>query len=420
MNTTDFHGDESRLFFTKQPIFEKNAKVWGHHLVARNAPWTTAHPPSQEIRYIDELSSQSVKSYAFPPGQIGDEKIIVPFSPEAIRNRQPRSLPSANTVVQFREVSNPDKALLDALGELRVRGYSLALENFEGLTGAEPLLQRADVVSISILGKTPRRIMGLMKKIRSRDCALVAKGVETKKLYNAARALGFTYFQGGFFKRTQTVQGKALESDQTTRLQLFQIIETDKPNFQSLADAISMDASISYRLLLFLNSAAFSFPVEITSIDHAVVILGWEQMRNWLRLAVLNDITPPQKTTELVRTAAQRAHFFKRTAIRSGYTVAPPDQLFLLGLFSLLESLLDIPMREIVEELPLNQQLKAGLCGEIKIDRLWLQLAHRMESADWANMDRLISHLQLKPEAVADSYYDAHVLTNAFFSVGTD
>ena len=164
MNTINYQGDESRLFFTKQPIFEKNAKVWGHHLVTRNAPWTTVHPPSQEIRYVDELSSQSVKSYAFPPGQIGDEKIIVPFSAEAICNRQPRSLPSANTVVQFKEISNPDKTLLDALDELRMRGYSLALDEFEGLAGAEPLLRRADVVSLSILGKTPRQIMNLMKK----------------------------------------------------------------------------------------------------------------------------------------------------------------------------------------------------------------------------------------------------------------
>ncbi len=420
MNNVLYHGDESRLFFTKQPIFGNNLKVWGHNLVARNAPWTIAHPPSQEIRYIDELSNQSVKSYAFPPGKIGEEKVVVPFSTEAIQNRQPRSLPSANAVVQFREVSNPDKALLDALDELKNRGYTLALDDFQGLTGAEALLQRADVVSISILGKTPRRILGLMTMVPREDCLLVAQGVDTKKLYNAAKALGFTHFQGGFFKRSSVVEGKALESDQSTRLQLFQIIETDKPDFQGLADAISMDASISYRLLLFLNSAAFSFPVEITSIDHAVVILGWEQMRNWLRLAVLNDIAPPQKTTELVRTAAQRAHFFKRTAIRCGYNVAPPDQLFLLGLFSMLESLLDIPMREIVEELPLNQQLKAGLCGEIKIDRLWLQLAHRMENADWDNMDRLITHLRLRPDAVADSYYDAHVLTNTFFSVGGD
>ena len=412
---------DERLFFARQPIFNKNESVWGHRLIPRNAPW--ARPDDERVANDNspiglghfEPEKHAVKTYAFLPGQVGSKKVLVNFSKKSILANAPRSLPPASTVVEICEAAFPGPDYLWALDALKKDRYRIAIDDFEGLPAAEALLERADIVAIHVLGKSRQRIAELMRKAGRESRILIAKGIETKQHFVLAQALGFTHFQGSFFRKSDPIPGRTLSSNEMARFKLFQIIEAGNPDFNKLAETISMDVSISYRLLVFLNSAAFSFPMEITSITHALVILGWEQVKSWIRMAILTDLAPPLKSVELVKLAAQRSNFFKLSAQRSGYKDIAADELFLFGLFSLLESLMDMPMREVVENLPLSDTLKAGLCNELKIYRVWLELAQRIEAADWTNVDRIIEFLKLDPSKVAASYYDAHVLTNSFF-----
>lgn len=410
---------EERLFFTRQPIFNSDIVVWGHKLIPRGAPWAELESPNasgeETPSRLDDFDppKHTPKAYAYPPGQIGPRKVLVRFSQESILQNGPRALPAASTVIEIRESDFPGSDYLWTLDALKRDRYRIAIDDFEGDPAAQPLLDRADVVVVNVRGKSQQQVAELARKANGR--VLIAKGVETRKHFILAKALGFTHFQGAFFRKSEPTPGRELSSNEIARFKLFRIIEAGNPDFNKLSETISMDASISYRLLVFLNSAAFSFPVEISSITHALVILGWEQVKTWLRMAVLTDLTPPKKSLELARLAAQRANFFKLTAQRNGYREIAADELFLFGLFSLLEPLLEIPIAEIVENLPLSETLKAGLCQELKIYRIWLELAQRIEAADWENVDRIMAYLKLDAAQVAASYYDASVMTNAFF-----
>ncbi len=416
---------DARLFFTRQPIFGKNDLVWGHQLLSRDAPWLNEGNGTDHRSAIDGASPRLTKdpnllarTYACLPGQVGSRKILVGFSERSVLADEPRALSPLHTVIAVRETASIRPDYLAALDSLKKDRYAIAIDDFEGLVGAEALLRRADIVKINVIGKTQTQILQLMKAASGNGEVLIAKGIENRKHLQLAQALGFTHFQGTFFRKPDIVPGRALTSNQIARLRLFKIIETGTPDFNRLAEAISMDASISYRLLVFLNSAAFSFPVEVTSISHAVVMLGWEQVKTWLRMAILNDLAPSEKSAELVKLAAQRSNFFRLAAQRSQYTALPADELFLLGLFSLLEPLLDMPVAEIVENLPISPELKAGLRQETKIYRVWVELAQRIEAADWSNVDRIIAFLGLDPACVTNSYYDANVLITAFFGAG--
>lgn len=420
MYATQSHQDQ-RLFFTRQPIVGVGQQVWGHELVARNAPWTmrvkTRLPPSpknESLMHLDH-ERQPVKSYANMPGQVGGKKVLVNFSPEAVLQNIPKTLSSQHTIIEINEAQWAGEELLWALENLKNDGYVIAIDEYEGAAASQKLLQYAQIVKVSVLGKTQRQLLDIINSIPSHITTRVAKGIESKKLFDVAQTLGFSHFQGSFFRKPYIVTRRTLTGSQAARMELFNIIETGSPDFGKLADAISMDATISYRLLRFLNSAAFSFPVEITSINHAVVILGWNQVKAWLRMAVLTDLAPADKSTELVRLAALRSNFFRLAAERSKYDAEAPDELFLLGLFSLLEAMLDIPIEEVVQTLPISEKLKAGLRREYKPFSLWLELAQRVEAADWKNVDRIIDYLRLDRAVVANSYYDAHVLTNSFF-----
>ncbi len=421
MFTVTSDPEDKRLLFARQPVFGRNKRVWGHDLIVRDAPWARGGVAgNKQVLPFTKTLNREPKSYAFLPGHVGDTKVMVPFAEHAVLKKAPQTLPDAYTVVEIAEVEAPAKEYLWALDNLKKSHYQLAIDNFEDRPGNEALLDRADYVKIRLPGKTPRVIMTLLQKAREKKCTVIATGLENKKLYEAAQSLGFSYFQGPYFKKPQVVENRRLSANEASKIELFNLIENGTPDFSRLAESISMDASISYRLLLFLNSAAFSFPVEITSINHAVVILGWEQVKDWLRMAILNDLAPREESKELMRLAAQRSNFFKLTAMRSGYRTDPPDRLFLLGLFSLLEPMLGMPLHELVENLPVADELKQGLSRQNKRLGLWLELAQRIETADWMAVDRIVEYLHLDPEAMANSYYDAHVVMHSFFGAGAE
>lgn len=404
---------EEHLFFAKQPIFTKNPRVWGYELTYRDSPFTGNGGKGNALKNL------AANAYALKlRGDVGSQKLLLSFSERSIISKAPSALPASHTVVEIEESSAPDKELLDSIDQLRDADYLVAITDFQGKSGSEPLVERADIIKIDIRRKRPQIILDLMNRAPADKVVLVATGVSSPELLKLAKALGFKLFQGSFFRKPEFKTERQLSSSEATRLKLFEII-SGHPDFSKLSQAIAMDASISYRLLLFLNSAAFSFPVEITSIQHAVVLLGWDQIKNWLRVAVLTDLTPPTKTLELVRLAAQRAKFFELAAMRNNYSPEIQDKLFLLGLFSLMEPILDMPMEKIVKNLPIDPDVKNALTGKDTSLAGWNVLAQAIEEANWEIVDRAIAVLGLEGPAVTGSYYDSHVLTNSFFDINS-
>jgi len=406
---------EDHLFFSNQAILNEKQRVWGHELLYRDSLWASEKPVTGErAEALDNATNKYAASIA---PSVGGRKTLINFSKRAVLEGTPFTLPASYTVVELDEQVEIDDDLLAALDDLKARNYLLAVDNYEGRPGSDALLKRADIVKVNLLNKTLQQILAQMEKLKKTQVTLVAKGMRNKSLFNMARSLGFSLFQGAFYKEPDIVPGRKLNPSQAARLKLFPIIETGKPDFKSLSEAISMDASISYRLLSFLNSAAFSFPMEISSIQHAVVLLGWDQVKNWIRVVIMSDLTPPYKTLELMRLAAVRGKFFEQTALRSGYTQILPGKLFLLGLFSLLEPMLDMPIDRVIGNLPLDEHMKTGLKGGKNIYAVWIELAKRIEAADWKFTDRILRFLELDRATVAESYYDAYVVANSFFDV---
>ena len=153
----------------------------------------------------------------------------------------------------------------------------------------------------------------------------------------------------------------------------------------------------------------------MTSIKQAVVLTGWKPIRNWLRLIILTDLTPTEKTLELAYISAHRAKLFETAALGSGYE-EDSDTLFIVGLFSLLDAMLDTDMKEITDHLPVDDEVKATLCGRKTRYTPWLDLAKAIEASDWDEVGKRASTLNLLPGTVAVSYQHAFTWADAFFS----
>lgn len=401
------------IFVARQPILDAQNSTWGYMMLFRDSQ-------DADRAVFTDNSEATMKLVSNLPlcntPRNGKTRFMIHFTPEAVIRGIPHAVPWDNTVIILEEIVDPDETLIVALGDLLIDGYELAINNFEGKPGCERLAELADTLIIDVEGKDEADLNAIASRGKKFGASrMIAKRVEDQDDLNRARNAGFHLFHGFFFKRPQTDSGRKISSAQATRVKLFDIIEKEEPDFDALAPAIEADVSISYRLLTFLNSANFSFATKVTSIKQAVVLTGWKPIRNWLRLIILTDLTPTEKSLELAYVSAHRAKLFETAALGSGYE-EDSDTLFIVGLFSLLDAMLDMDMKEVTDRLPVDDEVKATLCGKKSRFTPWLDLAKAIEASDWDEVGERAATLNLLPGTVAVSYQHAFTWADAFFS----
>jgi len=248
---------------------------------------------------------------------------------------------------------------------------------------------------------------------------LLALDVRDHESLRKAQELGFSLFQGGFFKKPEDVHVRSLTSHEISRLRLFRLMKEEDPDFSSLAEGLETDASLSYRLLAYMNSAAFSFRQTIKSIRQAIMLLGWTNVRNWLSVALLSDMSHGPNSAELVILAAQRGKFLELLGSTFDYWGFEADSLQLLGLFSPLDVILGLPAEEFVRYLPLEERLKEALRREPQNEYLPLvNLVELLEEARWEEVSQLVQRLGMDESKVKQCFSASVLWANQFWNAG--
>lgn len=399
-------------FIARQPIFDIKQNIWGYELLYRHSSEATAAVFSDEesaTLAVAACASCQHMHYAT------NSKLMINFSEKSILEKVPQALPAEDSVVEIPETPPATDGYLQSLQQLKREGYRIALDGFEARDDCKELFEIADILKIDMLGKSITDVSRLVEEVRGGDHLLIAKRIQEHEQFHAAKNLDFNLFQGFFFHKPETIEARQLTANQASRINLFAIMEADEPDFDKLADTIQADVAISYSLLSYLNSPAIGLREKIKSIKQAILMLGWKQIKNWLRVVILRDMTPKDRTSELPYTSVQRGKFFQLTALRHNIDSPSPDNLFLLGLFSLLEPMLSMPMARIVKNLPLEDAFKDALCGKENHYSPWLQLAASFEHAEWDHLDELIEKLELDPMSTAQAYYESISWSSLFF-----
>lgn len=400
------------FFIAKQPIFDQGQQVLGYELFfrdslsAQQAVMSSCGNASMQVAAgtfvcVNELLQQ-------------DKKLMINFTSDLILENVPYALPPKQTIIEVDGQYPLTPEVVRALAILKKDGYSIALDDFEGKKHAIPLIHLCDIIKVDTLRRPAAWLQKIAGVLQKAQVQLMAKRIESHEVFQSVTGMGFTLFQGFFFQRPENIVGRKLESNEMMRLKLCKMIESDSTDIGQLAETIQADVSISYRLLKFLNSPAFGFRQEITSVRHAITLLGWKQLKSWLRVIIMTDMLQPGKTRELSHSALLRGKLLDIIAETHAKKVEK-NALFLMGLFSLLDCMLDIPMRDILQELPLTDPIKQALLGEQNNYRSWLELSFCFENADWSKMDTLMQKLALNPGQVAMSYHQALEWTESYF-----
>ena len=370
------------IFVGRQPIYDRDLNVVAYELLFRSGTENRAGPLDG-----DQATSQVILN-AFV--EIGLDRVVgacpayVNLTRNLLLDDESLPLPPERAVLEVLEDVPVDAALLQALGRLRARGYTIALDDFVLDPGREALLEHARIVKLDLQRLTAPELDAHITALRPYDLTLLAEKVETHAELEQCRALGFEYFQGYFFSRPKIVTGQRIPANRLTILQLLAELQNPHIEVEELEQLIRRDVALSYRLLRYINSAFFALPREVDSIRQAVIYLGLKAIRTWATLIALSGID--DKPHELMTTAMVRAKMCELLAEARKLPVR--ESCFTAGLFSALDALMDMPMESVVESLPLSAEITGALLGrEGTIGRTLTQVLD-YEQARWQHMDR--------------------------------
>lgn len=383
----------------RQPIFDGNRRLWGYELFGVGSAETTSSGFPEETNVAVSVASSAYMCLQ----QILDrgKKVIVHFNEKSILENLPYALPPVLASVKVEEHACERPSVLETLSRLKSDGYLIAVQGFTGDPACDSLYQLADMISIDVSDCSSDTLGDTLAKARPYRSQVMASRVQDPTQFKTCREMGFSLFHGAFFKSPENLTVRKLSSNEVLRFNLLQSIEKEDPDFTRLAETIQADVTVSFRLLTYLNSAAFAFTQRIKSIRQAITLLGWNNLKNWLRVVLLSDMNQSKEARELVLLSAQRGLLLELIARGHDFWGFYPGSLHLLGLFSLLDALLSMPMTEIVTYLPLDSRMKAALCRETDNEYLpLLQLAQYLEEARWAESEKLIQQLNLDGKKV--------------------
>jgi EAL and modified HD-GYP domain-containing signal transduction protein len=335
----------------------------------------------------------------------GGQPVYVNFTETLLLEQIPTLFHPDQVMVEVLEDVTPLPAVVEACQTLVAKKYRLVLDDFVYRADLEPLVEMAHVVKIDLRATPFKQLARTVKQLSNKDVTLLAEKVETYQEYKLAMQLGFDLFQGYFFSRPEVLAGKDIAPAKLPLLQIIHEINKTSVDVDLLERIIQSDLSVSYKLLRYINSAYFKRVKEIGSIRQAIVYLGERELRRFVSLIVMAELAE-DKPAELIRASIIRARFCELIG-----ELTPANQLtseyFTLGLFSLIDAMLDSPMEKIMAGLPLTQDLKCALCRDEGQLADVLALVAAYEKGDWERFARLTPAIGIDPETLPHCYLDA-------------
>lgn len=309
-------------------------------------------------------------------------------------------LPSEQTVVEVLESVEPDDLVIAACRRLKENGYLIALDDFAVDDPRQTLTDLADIIKVDLRTTTPTEQETMIKRYGPWRCRMLAEKVETREEFLASKKAGFLYFQGYFFRKPETLHVHEIPANQINYLRILQAVSAPELDVRELENVIKGEASLCYRLLRYLNSPTFGFSTEVHSIRHALSILGEREVRRWIRLVATLG-AGQNRPSELVLTALVRARFCE---LFSSKVPHGESDLFLVGLLSMMDAILEVSMERVLESVPIDRESKAVLLGGASPLRPLYQLLLAQESGEWQSAKELASQLRLSDDEVAQTY----------------
>lgn len=391
----------------RQPILDSSGRVFGYELVYRGEDG--ADNPDAGAGEGDDLARARVISDAVLG--LGLENLtdglpaFLTLSRDLLVCGAGTLLPSDGTVLELPEGLPADEEVVQACRRLREQGYKLALNGLgpaADMAALQPLVQ---FIKVDVARLTPAERQALPGQFTAHGIRLIATHVETFELARDLQQAGYAFFQGYYFCKPDKVGTEALPGRRLAYLNLLTALNKPNVSISEVEDLVKHDLTLSYRVLRCINSASFGLRREVTSIRQALVLLGMGQIQKWASVWSMAGLNSGG-TSETVSMAIIRARCCELLGNRLLGDEAGAEY-FLLGLCSLLDSMLRRPMTEALAEVPVSPAIKAALLGESNTPRLVLDAVVAYERGEWDLAEDAANQALFDPAMLPKAYADA-------------
>lgn len=387
----------SEIFVARQPIFNPNQSLYAYELLYRNSMSNAYQAADATAATLDVM-----KGAFLVLGQqlTGSKKAFINFNRELLEKRSAFALHPHSTVIEILEDVRADDAMVDICRELKNAGYTIALDDFDERNNR--LVDLADIIKVDFRATGPQERRELVAGNRRKKITFLAEKVETIEEFEEAKEIGYTYFQGYFFSKPVIVSARSIPTTKVNYVRILSEINRPELDFFTLEKTIMQDTYLTYTLLNYMNSAYFSFREQITSIGQALVFLGEIELRKWASLVILTFVGA-DRPSEVVTTSLIRAKFCEQFA-RLRELTANGSELFMTGMFSMLDVMIGRPLDEILTTINVSDQVKTALGpgGNTHGDVLRLVLSY--ERGDWDALAQWSEKLGIDRSLIPDMY----------------
>ncbi|HEY9227387.1 MAG TPA: HDOD domain-containing protein [Gemmatimonadaceae bacterium] len=393
------------IFVARQPIFELGRGLYGYELLYRrnasidHADGDSAGYMSAEV-IVHALLGIGLRSIA------GGGRAFVNFSRTQLLDRSWELFDRDSVVIELLESVQCDSETTTACRALVDAGYVLALDDYVYADESLPLLELASIAKVDILGKTPEQIETMAKRLQPTGVRLLAERVETATVRDVCADLGYELFQGYLFSRPETLSKKDVSAGQLAIMRLLNLLQDPHTKDTALDAAFQNDLALAYKLLRIVNAASVGGS-GIKSIPHAVRLIGREALHRWLSVILVASLGQKGDVShELALTAITRARMCELVVTESRRT-NEAGSAFIVGLLSLLDVLLEIPMDKVLTRLELSDDVRGALLERGGPLAQPLQLVEAYEKAHWDAAQSIAVEGKLPSETLPDLYVDA-------------
>ena len=393
-------------YIVRQPIMNREQKLEAYEIVYQQD--SSALYNQRDSRVANAIVS--FFSHLDATNFLNGKGAFLTFTPNLLMQNVPHLFDENKLVIQIEDnvLIHPEAKRI--LHNYQAKGFQLALLHFDFNKRYLDILPLADYMKVDFSNPEAPDIQTKLSIAQKYNLKTIAYNVNTSDAREKALSLNFDFFQGNCVAEMVRSKVHKVEHLQSNFFRLMALISREAPDFDEIAQVISLDVTLTFSLIRIVNSAYFALPNRVKDIKQALTVLGLSQLRHWVYL--LSFSSDGGISDELIKTSFLRATFCQELSQFAKDFPISRSESYLLGMFSTLDVLLEVAMEDAVRELPIDEQVKAGLIGEPGKCSELLGLCVAYEKGEWKRMDRYAAALEIPVQIIAQKYLEAVEFVN--------
>ncbi len=396
----------NKVFIGRQPIINRNKKIFGYELLFRSSMVSDAkvlnNIKATANVIVNALNNVGLKRL------IGEKKGFINVDTEILESGIFDLLPKENMVLEILETVELTDNIVELCRRLREEGYQLALDDFVYGEPLSPVMSATNYVKMDLPMYNRQSLTEVVDQLKKYPIKLIAEKVETKEDFEFCYSLGFDYFQGYFFAKPSVVTAKSLSPAQLVLIELSRSLSRED-EFYIIEALFKKNPELNYKLLKFMNSAAFYTSEKITSLRQSLALLGYRNLQKWVMLLLFAGEGGDFRLSPLLERAALRGRIMELLAKKISNDPVIADSAFMTGVLSLIDILLELPIANILKEFNLSQDINNALIHREGFLGTLILIVEMLEQEKFNLMQQLLSKYNVTLEDLFSIEIDAIV-----------